>query len=222
MVDKSPVCRLSHFRARVTTTVKATVMSTAIQTGRQTGRQKAAVSRRTDYLHSCTLHLCKRSLLPQSFVDSSSHRFGPNIDSTLWGNTDEYSSFFLKKDLPNIKSNYQQQIWFESKCGRFNFFWYSLGFYCWFGFLIRHLICSKNQQPLKLSVDEQSAPKKSETCSSTFTALRVCGLYFSSARKWLANRCGSNQRSLQHLRFYFCFIFIFIFFFVFWIHFLGL
>lgn len=39
MVDKSPVCRLSHLRARVTTTVKATVMSTAIQTGRQTGRQ---------------------------------------------------------------------------------------------------------------------------------------------------------------------------------------
>lgn len=85
-----------------------------------------------------------------------------------------------------------------------------------FGFLIRHLICSKNQhhhqeqqQQLKLSVDEQSVPKKSETCSSTFTALRVCGLFCSSTRKWLANRCGSNQRSLQHLRFY-LFFFLFL------------
>lgn len=45
MVDKSPVCRLSHLRARVTTTVKATVMSTAIQTGRQAGRRRQAEGR---------------------------------------------------------------------------------------------------------------------------------------------------------------------------------
>lgn len=47
MVDKSPVRRLNHLRARVTTTVTATVMSTEIQAGRQAGWCM-------DYLHSCT------------------------------------------------------------------------------------------------------------------------------------------------------------------------
>lgn len=86
----------------------------------------------------------------------------------------------------------------------FRILWdYITGLHCvfgfGFGFLISHLICSKQekqqteqqQQQLRLSVDEQSEFKKnSETCSSTFTAANLCGFINSQVIGKSENLCS--------------------------------